>query len=294
MNTHVYVLGLIIVSVFALASCSTLDKLSTGRTDHLKKGEFYKTYEAKNLPDASASIGLLPITVQPNMEEPDFEYDRDHPLLVELTDSISAKISRLPISLIPISEYTLTDSEKAPGIYVGSSEGDNVPGGASIVREGHDKYPPMIIYMKKAKDDWKVAASNTATEYETEYLMRIWISFAEYPKSDKGLVKREVILGTNHSKETRFFSSDDKPLEILQLSGYIVDKNGNIVRAGAEGVIHNDTPFWLQVLDVKELIDDQMLARLLHEERREDLTGNPLVLDVALKNLISQLLDRDL
>ncbi|HET8864420.1 MAG TPA: hypothetical protein VFM80_01900 [Gracilimonas sp.] len=294
MKTNVYVLGLTIVSVFALASCSTLDKLSTGRTDRLKKGEFYKTYEANKLPDASAAIGLLPITVQPNMEEDDFWYDRDHTLLVELTDSISAKISRLPISLIEISDYTLVDSKNAPGIYVGSSEGDNVPAGASIVREDHEKYPPMIIYKSKAKDDWKVAASNTASEYEAEYLLRIWISFAQYPKSDKGLVKKKVILGTNYEPEIRFFSSEDKPVEVLQLSGYLTDKNGTVLRAGAEGVIYKDTPFWQQVLSIEELIDDKMLARLLHEERREDLPGNPLVLDVAIENLISQLLDRDL
>lgn len=291
---NISVLGLTLASLFVLSSCSTLDNLSTGRTDRLKKGEFYKTYDARNMPGASASIGLLQVTVQPNMEELDFEYDRNHPLMIELTDSISSKISRLPISFISLSDYTLAESKNAPGIYVGSSEGYNVPDGVSIVWDDNEKYPPMVIYMKKAKDDWKVAASNTATEYDTDYLMRIWISFAEYPKSDKGLVKRKVVLGTNYEKETRFFSSEDKPLEVLQLSGYVADKNGNIVRAGAEGVIHNDTPFWLQVLDVKELIDDEMLVRLLHEERRKDLPGNPLVLDVALENLIAQLLDRDL
>lgn len=294
MKSLVYILGLTIIALSAFSACSSINHLSTGRTDRLKKGEFYKTYESRNLPDDTSSIGLLPVTVQPNMEDRDFEYDRDDPLLIELTDSISAKISRLPISFISLSDYTLADSKNGPGVYVGSSEGYNVPDGASIVREDIEKYPPMVIYMEKAKDDWKVAASNTAADYEADYLLRIWISFAEYPKSDKGLVKRMVVLGTDYEIETRFFSSEDKPLEVLQLSGYVADKNGNIVRAGAEGVIHNDTPFWLQVLDVKELIDDEMLVRLLHEERREDLPGNPLVLDVALENLIAQLLDRGL
>lgn len=291
---HVYVLGLFLASIFAFTSCSTLDKLSTGRTDRLKKDEFYKTYETKKLPAASSSIGLLPITVQPNMEETDFKYDRDHPLLIELTDSISSKINRFPLSLVTLSDYSLTSSKNSPGIYVGSSEGDNVPAGASVIREEHEKYPPMIIYMDKAKDNWKVDASNVAIENEVEYLLRIWISFAQYPKSDKGLVKKKIVLGTNHEEEIRFFSSEDMPVEVLQLSGYLTDKNGTVLRAGAEGVIYNDTPFWLQILDIEELIDDKMLARLLHDQRREDLPGDPLALDIALKNLLAQLLDRDL
>lgn len=294
MKTSYRTVGITLISAVLLTSCSALEKLSTAKTDRLEQGEFYKTYEAKKMPNASSTIGILPITVQPSLDSFDMDYDSDNPSLIELTDSIAAKVQRMPISFAFISEYDLINSKNAPGIYVGSSEGDNVPYGVSIQKEEFETVPPMVIHMKKPKDTWKEQVANTALENETDYFLRIWISFAEYPKVDKGLIKKQVMLGTNHSKEIRFFSDDLKPVEVLQLSGYLVDKNGNIIRAGAEGVVHNDTRFWLQVLDVKELIDDETIRRVLYRERRDDLPGDPLALDVAIKNLVAQLLDRNI
>ncbi|MEX2478117.1 MAG: hypothetical protein WD357_06745 [Gracilimonas sp.] len=292
MRTNVSKLGTLMFILLLFGACSTLNNLSSGRTDRLKQGEFYKSYNGGKLPSASSRIGLLPVTVKPNLEDTDFEYDRNNPLLIQLTDTLNARLDRLNVATF-VNDITLAERNDGPGIYVGSSEGEHVPGGASIIREDHEKYPPMIIYMNKSQDRWNTDVARVADDHEVDYLLKIWISFSEYPKADKGLVKKKVVLGTHHEKEIRFFSAEDNPVEVLQLSGYLVDNNGNIVRAGAEGVIHNDTPFWLQVLDVQELIDAKTLKRLLEDERLDDLPGDPLTLDVALENLVAQLLDKD-
>lgn len=293
MNNFVLNVCLIVLMALLTGACSTLDRLSTSRVDRLKNGNFYKTYERESLPESGDVIGVLPVTVQPELDDFDFKYNREDPLLSQLSDTINLKIQ----SLLPDAEtlgYSLLDRTEMPGIYVGSSEGDNAPSGAFIELELNEKYPPVVIYYDKPGKHWKAEAQKLTDDEGVDYILRVWISFAQYPKSDKGLVKKKVVLGTDHEKEIRFFSSEDKPVEVLQLVGYIADKNGNVVRAGAEGVIHNDTPFWLQVLDVEELIDDETISRLFMDERREDLPGNPLTLDVALKNLLAQLLDRDL
>ena len=62
------------------------------------------------------------------------------------------------------------------------------------------------------------------------------------------------------------------------------------MRAGAEGIAAKDSPFWVQVLEAQQAMSNEALHKLLHEERREDLTGNPLKWQVALRNLVAQLL----
>ena len=295
--TRILILSL--SSLLLFSGCSVLDNMTSTETDRLKPGKFYKTYKPNKLPERTARVALLPITVQPDMSQ-DFDYDRNNEILVELTDSIAAKIQRFPIDFALIPNYNLVSAKGAPGVYVGSGNGDNVPYGVNIPEEERlsweeeDVYPPMIIFLRQSAKNWAAKAASTIEEQNADYLLQVWVSFAEYPRADKGLVRRQVYLGTNYAKETRFFRDDSKPVEVLQLSGMLIDKKGNVVRAGSEGVIHNDTNFWLQILDVKELITDEMLERVLYSAKRKDLPGDPLALDVALEMLVSQLLDRQL
>jgi hypothetical protein len=70
----------------------------------------------------------------------------------------------------------------------------------------------------------------------------------------------------------------------------LLDREGNIVRAGAEGIAAKDSPFGVQVLEAQQAMNNEALQKLLHEERREDLADKPLKWQVALRNLVAQLL----
>jgi hypothetical protein len=78
-------------------------------------------------------------------------------------------------------------------------------------------------------------------------------------------------------------------VEVLHLTGALVDAQGKVIRAGAEGVTLRDTPFLAQAIDVSRLFDDRELARVLTDEHRHDLPGAPLAIDIALDNLLAQL-----
>jgi len=100
---------------------------------------------------------------------------------------------------------------------------------------------------------------------------------------------KKVVLGTGHDEPIRFLTAEDKLLEVLQFTGVLVDAQGRVVRAGAEGILARDTPFAAQVFDVDKVLDDRTLEQVLTVERRADLAGDPLKWEVALGNLLAGL-----
>jgi len=76
---------------------------------------------------------------------------------------------------------------------------------------------------------------------------------------------------------------------VLQLTGVLVNTQGQVVRAGAEGILARDTPFAAQVFDVEKMLDDRTLQAVLTTERRKDLPGEPMKWQAALDNLLWQL-----
>ena len=99
----------------------------------------------------------------------------------------------------------------------------------------------------------------------------------------------KVVLGTGYEEPIAFLTAEDKLLEVLQVTGVLVDAQGRVVRAGAEGILSRDTPFAAQVFDVGKVLDERTLTRVLTKERRSDLPGDPLKWQVALGNLLAEL-----
>lgn len=73
----------------------------------------------------------------------------------------------------------------------------------------------------------------------------LWIKlgFSEYPKAAKGVFGKKVVLGTGYEEGIKFLSAEDKPVEVLQVTGMLLNREGNIIRSGAEGIVAKDTPF---------------------------------------------------
>ncbi|MDZ7695166.1 MAG: hypothetical protein U5K69_29290 [Balneolaceae bacterium] len=72
----------------------------------------------------------------------------------------------------------------------------------------------------------------------------------------------------------------------------LLDNTGEVLRVGAEAFLHEDTPFWAQVMGVNKSIDNQSIRKAIVNHRREDLPGRPLAWKVGLNTLMQQITQR--
>lgn len=253
----------------------------------LKKDHFYKTFK-KGEPKSWTSIVHAPVMLDEKMTE-EFFYQGREQVLQPLMQAMDQYLDSLG--------WTRSFAEAlpykgAPYLFVGSSEAESAPPVTMMMREEHDMYPPMAMYLEKASKEWRKSLTETMKQANADYTLLTWIGLTEYPKANKGVFKKKVVLGTGYEREIRFLSAVDKPVEVLQVTGILLDKEGTVIRAGAEGFLHEDSPFWVQALDAGTTVDDNAINKLHDEQRRTDLPGNPLAWQVALYNLIEQLLQR--
>jgi hypothetical protein len=102
---------------------------------------------------------------------------------------------------------------------------------------------------------------------------------------------KAVFLGTNYSVNVPWLTSLETPVNVLQLTGALVERDGKAVRIGAEGLLARRTRLLVSSVGGQELISDEDVQRL-RTARREDLPGQPLVWQVALRHLVAQLTGR--
>jgi hypothetical protein len=80
-------------------------------------------------------------------------------------------------------------------------------------------------------------------------------------------------------------------VSVVQLTGALIRPDGKAVRIGAEGMLAHRTGLVMSALGAQALISDEDVERL-RTSRRSDLPGQPLVWQVALRNLVAQLTGR--
>lgn len=273
------------LSLFGLSACAGMEKLSVGRTDRLARAPYYKSYDSK-LARVSGRLHHLPVSIHEQVSD-EFGYRGRAQALQPLAQAMTAYLDSLGWSTVSVIPAAAKD---APYLYLGSSEGDGAPVDAELQRMEHEKYPPMVLHTRKPSNEWKAATAQQLSAGQVDFLLVITLGFSHYPKADRGFFGKKVVLGTGYEEGIRFLSAIDKPVEVLQVTGMLLDRDGNILRAGGEGIIFKDTPFSLQIFDIEKAIDNEAIHTLMTAERREDLPGNPLKWQVALHNLAAQLL----
>lgn len=288
MEFRIAIAGVGVLAGGLLGGCATLDAYAVAETRRLDDAPWYVDV-AQPRPAPGACAVVLPVTIDPELREA-FGYGERAARLQPVVDALNARLGTRQGCVRGAGAGSGTAaSAGAPRVYVGVSDGDYAPPQAADQRLETDRFAPMVLHLERPTEAWRQAAAAIAAQAGTPYAIAVHVGVSQYAKGYASTFRKEVALGTGNRPRIAFLTAEDEPVEVLHLTGVLVDATGRPVRAGAEGVLLRDTPFLAQVVDASRVLDDVTFERAVQDERRDDLPGAPLKLDVALDNLLAQL-----
>jgi hypothetical protein len=269
----------------AMSGCASLDAMAVAETHRLGDAPYYVEIVQPQPAVGSCAI-VLPATLDPGFGEAFGLAGREAefaPLLAALNARIESRSGCIEGVREP------AGAANPPRVYVGSADSDYAPLGVDEQPLPGERFAPMILQLERPGVDWSRDVAGLIARSGASYAVVIQLGVSQYGKGYSGVFTKEVVLGTGYRERLKFLTAEDKPVEVLHLTGVLVGSDGKVVRAGAEGIVLRDTPFLAQAIDVTRTFDPEELRRVLDSERRNDLPGAPLKLEVALDNLVAQL-----
>lgn len=271
--------------LFFTGGCASLDAAAVAETHRLDDAPYYIGI-AKPQPAPGSCAIVFPVARDPEFVDAFGYGDRAR----ELEPIISALNDRVQgLQGCTRAFPAGPQASRSPRVYVGSAEGDYAPPDVGDQRMPGDRFAPMVLHLQRPSAEWQQEAMTLIAGSGLSHGIAIQVGVSQYMKGYSGMFTKEVALGTGYRQPVKFLTAEDKPVEVLHLTGVLVDAQGRVVRAGAEGIVLRDTPFLAQSIDVTRTFEHAELRRVLTQERRNDLPAAPLKLDVALDNLIAQL-----
>ena len=150
----------------------------------------------------------------------------------------------------------------------------------------------LRLAVARPSKSWIESVRDVAANANARRVLLINLETSNYWPNQKNLRgQKNVLLGTGYAPDIPWLTALDKPVSVLQLTGALMDTTGMAVRIGAEGLIAKRTNIVLSGLGVQAVISDEDVAQI-RTARRTDLSGSPLVWQVALRNLVAQLTGR--
>jgi hypothetical protein len=151
---------------------------------------------------------------------------------------------------------------------------------------------PMRLAVGRPSAEWTGWMRDVTRDVGVGRALVLTLEVGQYLPRQTGLRgDKEVELGTGHVVRLPWLTSLETPVSVLQLTGALVSSDGRAIRIGAEGILARRTPLVASALGAQRLVSDEDVeqARTL---RRDDLPGQPLAWQVALRHLVAQLTGR--
>ncbi|MDX1494039.1 MAG: hypothetical protein R3253_08280 [Longimicrobiales bacterium] len=279
-----------------LAACA-----STGSTWGSGVGDAYlehPPFYAGRIPAAPTStpLGYFPVAYQRGASQPEIFDPELSAELQALLDEMTAYVGTLDPRLMPLSvEETGGQTRtglRPPDVIFGCPTESGLPDDDCAEREGEALgrgSQPMRLAVGRPSQEWVAWAAGRAAEAGVDHTLVLTLEVGQYWIRQRGLRgTKEVELGTQHTVRFPWLTALEDPVAVVQITGALVGPEGKAVRIGAEGLLARRTPMKVSVLGASSLVTDEDVAEL-RVTRREELAGEPLVWQQALRTLVSQL-----
>jgi hypothetical protein len=250
----------------------------------------------------TTAIGHLPIAFQRGAAQPAIFDPRDGSgsEIDRLLEDMNAFLDSLAVSkrLVEgrrVSGVAHAATTSPPDVRFGCATRLGIPGddcaerGDSALGRGRQTMQLAVGRPSAEWAEWNREVAKTAGVSRT---LVITLEVAQYLVRQEGWRGTKWLeLGTGHRTTLPWLTSLETPVTVLQLTGALVDRDGNALRIGAEGFHARRTRLLVSAVGGQELLGDDDV-RAARSERREDLAGKPLAWQVAMRELVSSLTAR--
>ena len=150
----------------------------------------------------------------------------------------------------------------------------------------------MRLAVGRPSKDWVAWAAGRMDSAHAAMALVLTLEVGQYRVRQTGLLgKKEIELGTGYVVSLPWLTSVERPVNVLQVTGALMGRDGRALRIGTEGMLARRSGILASAAGLQALITDKEIDEL-RAARREDLAGQPLVWQVALRNLVAGLTGR--
>lgn len=149
--------------------------------------------------------------------------------------------------------------------------------------------PSMRLAVGRPSSSWVESLAPALDAAGAQSALVLTLEVGQYwtrQKSWRG--DKAVDLGTGYSQDVPWLTSLDAPVQVLQLTGALVGRDGRAIRIGAEGLFARRTGLVASGFGLQSLLSDEDVERV-RTLVREDLPERPLAWKAAMRNLVSGL-----
>lgn len=282
----------ILILTVLVGACATGSTYRSGVGDKLLE---HAPYYAGPAPAAdSARIGHLPVGYQRgSTQSPIFEPQNKSgtPIAAFLAD-LSAYLDSLGLTTrvaMVSARGTPPDVRFSCETEPAGPDDECATGGEGAL--GRDDVV-MHLAVGRPSSEWVQSAAAAMDSALVGSLLVITLEIGQYRLRQRGVLgQKEVELGTKHVVSIPWLTSLETPVPVLQLTGARVGRDGQAQRIGAEGLLARRTSLPISAIGGQALISDAEVEQA-RNARRDDLPGQPLVWQVALRELVRGLIGR--